>query len=573
MLWDIKETRKEIVDHLASELCISKLIASLLIQRGICDTESAQAYLNPTLKDLTDPYDVSNLRDGAEKLSHAIDNKASIFIFGDYDVDGVTSIVQLLSLLRFYGLNPSYCVPQRLKEGYGLTRQAIDRAFSDAMPELMIVVDCGTNSKASIDYLKSLGVEIIVIDHHQLTESYPDNCILINPHVNDSSNELSAWYNLSASGLVFKFIHGLIKYRREINDRQAYDFRLSQIIDLAGMGVIADLVPLHGENRLIGWYALKHLSSNKRLGIRSLMEVSQSVEAKNITSSDISFRIGPRINASGRLSDASLPIELLLSEDSEFALKAAQSLESINLERKAIERKIFQLAEERIQNEAPNTLGYVLYDETWHPGVVGIVASRISRKFNRPSLVLGRDKGLIKGSGRSVQGIDLIQILSQCDDSLEHWGGHPMAVGLSFEEENLSAFIKSFHNAIQKLYPEGIEEKKLEIDAWLDLESIDQDLFSDLFRLQPFGQKNSEPIFGIQSVFINAPINTFSKVHKKFFVSKSGQGENKMQVISWNSGKLPKVNQTVDLAIRLESYTWNNYNNIRLILVDWKESN
>ena len=571
MLWNIKETRKEIVENLASKLGVSKLIATLLFQRGICDTQSAQAYLNPSLKNLTDPYAVSNLRDGAVSLSNAIDNKATIFIFGDYDVDGVTSIVQLLSLLRFYGLSPDYCIPYRLTEGYGLTQQSLKRALSDGIPDLMIVVDCGTNSNVSIDYLKSLGVEVIVIDHHQLTEPYPDNCILINPHVNDLSNKLSAWYDLSASGLVFKFIHGFIKYRREINDRKACDFRLSQIIDLAGMGVIADLVPLHGENRLIAWYALKHLSSNKRLGIKSLMELSQGALSKNITSNDVSFRIGPRINASGRLSDASLPVELLLSKDSKFTIKVAQLLESTNLERKQIERTIFQLVEERIQNEAPNAFGYILYNKTWHPGVVGIVASRISRKFNRPSLILGRDKGLIKGSGRSVQGIDLVQVLSQCDNFLEHWGGHPMAVGLSLKEENLNSFIKAFHQAMQILYPKGILEKKLEIDAWLDFESIDMNLFEDLSRLQPFGQKNSEPIFGLQSVYLNGPITTFAKVHKKFFVSKRGQNINKIQTISWNSERLPKVNQTVELAIRIESNTWNNQNSIRLLLVEWIE--
>ncbi|MAV39763.1 MAG: single-stranded-DNA-specific exonuclease RecJ [Puniceicoccaceae bacterium] len=572
MLWNVKESCPKAVQKFSQEIGVSELVSNLLIQRDMLSVDGAEYFLNPSLKNLSDPYAIKNLKVGVEQLSRAIDRRDSIFIFGDYDVDGITSIVQILSILRFYGLAPSYCVPHRLYEGYGMSRQAIDRALSGGKPDMMIVVDCGTNSKESIDYLSSLGISLIVIDHHKLTESYPKSCTLINPHVNDLGQEEQPWYNLSAAGLVFKFLHGLIKYRRAQADSIAERIRLSDIIDLAGMGTIADLVPLLGENRIIAWYGLKHLSSNKRTGIVALIEASRMGIGQSLTSSDISFRLGPRINASGRLADASLPVELLLSKDSLFSKKSAQELERLNYERQSIERSITKSAVSLIEASDENTSGYVLYDEAWHSGVVGIVASRVSRLYNRPCIVLGNDGSVIKGSGRSVPGVDLVHVLKECEAYLENWGGHPMAVGISLLPDQLESFSLAFDQNMKKLYPNGISEPELEIASWIDFTAIGDGLLSDLAKLQPFGQGNPEPVFGLKGVILKSPPIQFGKKHKKFILTQEGQMDKEVEGIAWNANALPEPNQEVDLAVRIETHTWNNQKSLRVILVDWRKS-
>ena len=573
MLWNFHDDdSSESVDSLSEEFGISKILTKLLIQREIDNKAAADSFLKPSLKNLSDPFDVSHLKEGVEYLSQSIDKKDSIFIFGDYDVDGISSIVQMVSILRIYGLDPSYCVPYRLSEGYGLTREAIDRGLNGSHPDLMIVVDCGTNSKESIDYLKSLGVFVIIIDHHQLTTELPENCLLINPHVNDLGQEDSGWFDLSASGLVFKFLHGLIKYRKGLNDSIANAIKLSQIIDLAGMGTIADLVPLQGENRILARYALHHLRNNKRLGLLALLKESRVSNLATLSSSDISFRLAPRINASGRLSDASLPVELLLTDESEFARKSAKHLEQLNNERQSIQKKMIEEAESMISDCDSDQLAYILHNEEWHPGVVGIVASRISRKLNRPCLILGNDGKMVKGSGRSVGGVDLVKVLTECESHLEHWGGHPMAVGVKLSQEKLNSFSKVFNQAMATFYQEGIPEPELDIACWLDYEDLGDDLMDQLSLMEPYGQKNPEPIFGLKGVMLKEEAKTFANVHKRFVLIKKGEPEKMIEGIAWNFEIMPKANEPVDLAVRLEWNTWNNKKTAQLILVDWKKS-
>lgn len=570
MLWKVREGYPKWVDSLAEEVGISNVLSKLLVQRGIDNRDQAESFLKPSLRELSDPYEISHLKSGVECLSDAIDKKASIFIFGDYDVDGITSIVQMVSILRLYGLDPKYCVPYRLSEGYGLTREAIDRGLNGSRPDLMIVVDCGTNSKESIDYLKSLGIFVIIIDHHKLTTERSEDCILINPHVNDFGQEDKGWFEVSAAGLVFKFLHGLIKYRRELKDPIANEIKLSQIIDLAGMGTIADLVPLQGENRILAWYALRHLRNNKRLGLIALLKESKVSNLETLSSADISFRLAPRINASGRLSDASLPVELLLTEESKFARTSAKELGELNNERQTIQRKMVEEAEFMIGELGSVQSAYVLHHKEWHPGVVGIVASRVSRKLNRPCIILGNEGNMIKGSGRSVGGVDLVKVLTECESHLENWGGHPMAVGVSLSEEKFDAFAKNFSKTMERLYPEGIPESELDIACWVDFKDLGDSLLNELSLLEPFGQKNPEPILGLKGVMLKEEAKTFANTHKRFALIKEGQPGKIVEGIAWNYENMPEANQPVDLAVRLEWNTWNNKKTSRVILVDWK---
>lgn len=571
MEWVVESGKSTAVEDLSQALGISLVLAHLLYGMGFKKAESASSFLNPTLQELSDPFEVTNLKSGVERLSQSIDAKERIFIFGDYDVDGITSIVQLISILRLYGMNPGYCVPFRLSEGYGLTRDAIDRALSEGKPDLMLVVDCGTNSKDILSYLKELGISVIVIDHHKLTKEFPDSAILINPHVNDREKENAPWFELSAAGLVFKFLHGLIKYRRDLKDSVAYEIKLSQIIDLAGMGTISDLVPLVGENRILSRYGLKHIQSNQRMGIVTLLEESGVESSFGLSGSDISYRLGPRINASGRLGDASLPVELLLTEDRQFAKNTARSMNQINLDRQTIQHSISDEAEVMIKEQLSDSLGFVLASENWHPGVVGIVASRLSHKYNKPCIILGREEDFAKGSGRSVPGVDLVAVMKKCHSLLEQWGGHPMAVGLTLQWDQLAFLKKAFNESIMALYPKGLPEPVLTIACWLDCEEVNRSLLEELHLLQPFGQLNPEPVFGIRNVLFEEAPKRFGKTHQKFFIQKKKSKE-VLEGVAWNRTDLPDVGVPVDLAVRLEWNIWRNKKSLRLSLVDWKKS-
>lgn len=571
MEWVVESGKSATVEDLSKALGVSTVLAHLLSSMGFKKAETASSFLNPTLQDLSDPFEITNLKSGVERLSQAIDAKERIFIFGDYDVDGITSIVQLISILRMYEMNPSYCVPLRLSEGYGLTRNAIDRALSEGKPDLMLVVDCGTNSKDILSYLKELGISVIVIDHHKLTKEFPDSAIMINPHVNDQEKEKAPWFELSAAGLVFKFLHGLIKYRRELKDSFAFEIKLSQIIDLAGMGTISDLVPLVGENRILSRYGLKHIQSNQRMGIVALLKESGVESSFGLSGSDISYRLGPRINASGRLADASLPVELLLTEDRQFAKKTARSLNQINVDRQTIQHSISDEAEAMIKEQLSDSLGIVLASENWHPGVVGIVASRLSHKFNKPCIILGREEDFAKGSGRSVSGVDLVAVMKKCHSLLEQWGGHPMAVGLTLQWDQLALFKKAFNESLMALYPKGLPEPILTIACWLDCEAVDRSLLEELYLLQPFGQRNPEPVFGIRNVCFKETPKRFGKTHQKFFIQKKNSKE-VLEGVAWNRTDLPDVGVAVDLAVRLEWNIWRNKKSLRLSLVDWKKS-
>ena len=518
--WQEKSFDQKIADTLANSTNLSPFVAKLLAERNIESIADAEAFISPKLAHLNDPFDIKNMDRAVGRIKDAIKKKEGILLVGDYDVDGITSIVQLISILRLYGMNPGYCVPFRLSEGYGLTRDAIDRALSEGKPDLMLVVDCGTNSKDILSYLKELGISVIVIDHHKLTKEFPDSAILINPHVNDREKENAPWFELSAAGLVFKFLHGLIKYRRDLKDSVAYEIKLSQIIDLAGMGTISDLVPLVGENRILSRYGLKHIQSNQRMGIVTLLEESGVESSFGLSGSDVSYRLGPRINASGRLGDASLPVELLLTEDRQFAKNTARSMNQINLDRQTIQHSISDEAEVMIKEQLSDSLGFVLASENWHPGVVGIVASRLSHKYNKPCIILGREEDFAKGSGRSVPGVDLVAVMKKCHSLLEQWGGHPMAVGLTLQWDQLAFLKKAFNESLMALYPKGLPEPVLTIACWLDCEEVNRSLLEELHLLQPFGQRNPEPVFGIRNVLFEEAPKRFGKTHQKFFIQK-----------------------------------------------------
>lgn len=569
MNWKTTEINADIIKDLQQGLGLDPVMAQLLAASGITTVSRAEQFLRPQLSNLEDPFKLTNLEAAAARIGQAVDGNESVVIFGDYDVDGVTSTVQLVSLLCSLGLKPRYSVPLRLEEGYGMSREAIDRVLDGSVPNLFIALDCGTNAHEAVAYLRQLGAEVIIIDHHQAKDGVPDDCLVVNPHVFDAAE--APWRNLCTAGLVFKLLHGILKQRRLANDERVASLHLRDYLDLVAMGTIADLVPLHDENRILAWYGLQHLRANQRPGIRALCAVSGLSPNQSLESADISFKLAPRINASGRLADASKPIELLLSQDEQASERIAQELDAINRERQEIQHKIVSEAESYVESHMADLPGIILYDKAWHPGVVGIVASRVSRRFHKPCVVLGCEGSRAKGSGRSVAGVNLVELFQRCDDLLEHWGGHPMAAGISLPNEALDAFRERFMQALLEICPEGLPEPELELSAWLEVKDLNAEFLDSLDRLQPFGQDNRQPVFGLRSIVLEEPPKAFAKGGNNYRFELPYVGSARgLKGVAWQMESMPPVGKAVDLALRFGWNYWRNARNPQLTLLDWR---
>jgi single-stranded-DNA-specific exonuclease len=558
------------VEEVCQRLAIGPVLAELLVRSGRKETAAARQFLQPALAGLQDPFLLVNMDAAVARLRRAIERQETLVVLGDYDVDGVSSTAFLVSVLRRFGLDPRFVVPRRLEEGYGLSRGAIDRALEAGKPDLFIALDCGTNSHEELAYLQAQGVDAIVIDHHRSKEKPLAGGILINPHVFAGPDD-APWRDLCTVGLVFKLVHGLLKQLRAENHPVAFRIHLKEYLDLVAMGIVADLVPVVGENRILARHGLEILQHTRRRGLRALMDVSGLKPGQEIQPVDVSFRLGPRINASGRLADAALSVELILSEDAAFCVDAARQLDGFNRERQEIERAITEVAERMVEEQYMDSHGIVLFSEDWHPGVVGIVASRVTRKYHRPCIVLGEENGLAKGSGRSIYGLNLVETLGECADLLTSWGGHPMAVGISLPRANLESFRERFAAAVRVSQRGLFAEPGLEIACWLTLEQIREQLLTELEVLHPFGQGNPEPVFGLRGVRFRQRPEVFKEQHFRFHLED--ERGRRVYGVAWKlAHRLPPVGAPVDVAVQV---AWNMYNDRKLLqmeLLDWRLS-
>jgi len=567
MRWNYTPVHAASVDALARSLDTTPVVAELLLRAGVPEDLAAR-FLQPTLAGLGDPFLLTNLERAVERLQKAISGGEKVVVLGDYDVDGVSSTTLLVGILRRLGLNPSYVVPRRAEEGYGLTISAIERALEAGRPDLFIALDCGTNSGAEVALLKSRGVEVIIVDHHRSTEPPATDGILINPHVHPLPDD-DGWRYLCTVGLVFKLVHGLLKKLRAENHPVALGIVLKDYLDLVAMGTIADLVPLQGENRIFARHGLRVLAETRRPGLLALMQVSGLKSDQGLVPTDISFRLGPRINASGRLADAALSVDLLLSEDPAFCEQAARKLDDLNRERQDIERLITDRADRYVEEHYASSCGLVLFDEDWHPGVVGIVAGRISRKYNRPAIVLGNEGDLAKGSGRGINGFNLVEILGACAGCLDSWGGHPMAVGVSLNKQRLDEFRTRFEEAIRVRQSDEDAAPRLELSGWLEATQINDKLMADLDLMHPFGMGNPEPIFGVRGIRLRNRPDVFKEIHFRF-AGEDALGR-RISGVAWKmADRLPPVGVPLEMAVQLN---WNHYNGRRTLqmeLLDWR---
>ncbi len=524
-----------------SELCGLPCIANLLQRKNFSCTDEVKEFLQPRLRSLSDPFPLPNMRVAIERIFQAIDRNERMVLFGDYDVDGVTSLALLDEMLRAFGAAPELFLPLRIEEGYGLSRESVERCWQHHQPQLVIAVDCGTSSVAEIAELKSRGADVIVLDHHEPKTATPDCVAIVNPKISDAC----APRYLCSAGVVFKVCHALLKMR------PIEGFDLKSQLDLVALGTVADIVPLEGENRILVHHGLRQLLRTNRIGIRKLMDVAGI--KSSISAEDIGFRLGPRLNAAGRLTTAEKALRLLRTSDEIEAAELAAELDLQNRERQMVEKQIFAAAEGKVAKEfdPSRDAAIVLGARDWHPGVLGIVASRIARKYHRPTIIIGFDEsGLGKGSGRSIEGLSLVEALQRCEGWLEKYGGHEMAAGLTIREEKFAGFVNELRRVARELLSDEALQPRLHLDQELAFKDLNRDLLLWHEVLEPFGNGNPQPTFFARGV---EPTVAPRVLKDKHLVMRLRQRNYHARAIFFDgaSGVLPK--SPWDVAFRLHT--------------------
>ncbi len=530
-------------------------VASLLWHRGHRDAEQVRAFLDPRLQSLSDPFLITDLRRAAERIMAAVAAQQRIVIFGDYDVDGITSTALLARVLRRLGArNVATFLPLRMEEGYGLSQDGVERCVEQHAPELLIAVDCGTTAVDQIAWLTGRGVDVIVIDHHALPPQLPATHALVNPQRDGKLDYLAS------VGLVFKVCHGLLK----LAGPGALDLR--EYLDLVALGTVADIVPLVEENRVLVRRGLRQLENSRWPGVLALVEVSQI--SRPITAQDVGFRLGPRLNASGRLGDAMRSLRLLETDDRAEAMELAAELNRNNRDRQQVEMETLAQAELQLdQTYMPERdWGIVLSGANWHWGVIGIVASRLQKRHHRPTVIIGFDEtGHGKGSGRSIDGVSIIDALRSCSEHLELFGGHDMAAGLNIRAERVDAFREAFSRHIRAHALDEVFQSSLELSGTISLGEVCDELFEQIDALSPFGRHNPEPIFLFEQVICTRPARLFGRNHVKLFL-RGEQGE--IEAVGFGLGEHDWTRPPAQLAGVLD---WDDYNDrVQIRIIDWR---
>lgn len=558
--WQICETDKEKVDELKSKYNISELLATILVNKNITTQKEINEFLNPTRNDFFDPFLMNDMDIAIKRIKKAIENQEKVIIYGDYDVDGITSITVLKSFLKDVGLDVDYYIPNRLEEGYGLNKNAIDEIAKKEY-KLMITVDCGISAIEEVDYANSLGIEVIITDHHEPGDEIPKALAVVD---NKRKDNKYPFRELAGVGVAFKVSQALAQ---SMNIREE---EYLKYLDIVCVGTISDIVPLVGENRVITKLGLKLVKQTRNMGLRAIINSSGYSQ---INSTTISFGVAPRINACGRMGKAEQALKLLLSKDIYEVNKLTQELNSYNRERQEIEKEIFENVLTKIeQNNLAKNRTIVVGGENWHHGVIGIVSSKITEKYFKPSILLSfEEDGTGKGSGRSIPGFDLHEALMKCENCLEKFGGHSMAVGLTIKKENLEQFYKEFEKIAEENEIENIIPI-INVDAKIELDKIDKSVVEDLKQLEPFGEANKTPTFALKNIRIDSIRALSEGKHLKLTLRENNQIIN---AIGFNIGELAeayKIGDKIDIAGVLEINTFNGIDNLQINIKDIMKS-
>lgn len=562
--WILPPSRDDVATRLlTSELGIPAVVAGLLAARGFSTVKEAALFLDPRLASLRPPEEIPGIPRAAERLISAIASKERITLYGDYDVDGVSSLSILCRFLRAAGGLVECFIPDRAAEGYGLSAAGVARCLRETYPSLVVAVDCGTNSRAEAEQLRKAGCSLVILDHHEPdAENATGFCdALVNPKLGQD------FHYLCSAGIVFKLCHAMQK------SRPVAGLDLREYLDLVAVGTVADIVPLLGENRILVRAGLRQLERSRWPGLHALLHVAGAESPYD--PSDIGFKIGPRINAAGRLGSAAEALSLLLTDDANEATRIAAHLDQQNRERQAVERDVTLQAEEWVkQHFDPDRHATIVAGQRgWHQGVVGIVASRISRRWHRPTLILGfDDNGAGKGSGRSIEGMPLVEALGECSELLDSFGGHDMAAGLSLQESRLGELRDRFETAARKFINEEDLIPRLHIDAELDLGHARDEWLGTQDRLGPFGTSNSQPVLFSRGVSPSSPPRVLKEKHLRLELRSGGRPA---QAIWFNASIDSLPRPPWDVAYTVNRNTWQGRDEaqIQIIAVRSSEAN
>ncbi|HOO94919.1 MAG TPA: single-stranded-DNA-specific exonuclease RecJ [Proteiniphilum sp.] len=482
----LSHDQKNITNELAKELDLHPVFVELLVNKGIESPEEAEKFLYPKLEDLHDPFLLPDMDKAIRRIEKALGNKERILIYGDYDVDGTTAVSLVYKFFRGITSNIDYYIPDRYDEGYGISFQGIDYAVKTGVT-LIISLDCGIKAVSKVAYAKEQGIDFIICDHHMPDDCLPEAVAVVDAKRLDS---VYPYDELSGCGVGFKLVQAF-------SQRNGYPFSdIEPLLDLVAVSIASDIVPLTGENRIMIHYGLKQLNSNPSFGLRGIIEIC-GLHRKQITVNDIVFKIGPRINASGRMMNGKEAVDLMLAGDMTAAREKSKNIDKYNEDRRELDKRITDEAINYIDKhiDIDNLKSIVLYDENWHKGIVGIVASRLTEKFYRPAVVLTKSNGMISGSARSVPGYDVYKAIESCRDILENFGGHMYAAGLTLKEEHLKEFTDRFNSLSFDGIEPGMMLPQITVDAEISLSQITPKFIADLKLFSPFGPENENPVF------------------------------------------------------------------------------
>ena len=556
--WECYQTDEEKVKKMAKEYNISPLIATILVNKNLEEKKDIDKFLNPTRNDFYDPYLMPDMEIAINRIIEAIEKREKIIIYGDYDVDGITSITVLKKFLLERGAIVDDYIPNRLDEGYGLNKEAIKKIVEEKYT-LMITVDCGISGIDEVEYANSLGLETIITDHHEQAEKLPRALAVVDAKRKDNKYPFN---QLAGVGVVFKLIQG-IGIKLNLEEKEYLKF-----LDLVCVGTISDIVPLVDENRVIAKLGLKLVKVTKNIGLKTLLN---SIGYKNIDSTCVSFGLAPRINACGRMGHQEEALKLFLTEDPNEAGRIANKLNEYNRERQEKEKKIFTEALEMIKNDKNHKPCIILAGENWHHGVIGIVASKVTEMYFKPSILICLEDDEGKGSGRSIPGFDLHEALSKCDKYIKKFGGHSMAIGITIKKDEFSKFKEQFEEYasscnIDKIVP------VIHIDEEVSLRNINKEVVKELSLLEPFGEGNKMPLF----LYKNLKIHSIRALSEGKHLKLTLKDDNYMiDAIGFNMGELANeylIGNKVDIVGTLEINNFNNNDNIQINLKDIRKS-
>ena len=556
--WECYAVDENKVNELVEKFGISGILSRILVNKNITQKDEIDLFMNPTRKDFHDPFLMPDMEIIVDRVLQAIEQKEKIMIYGDYDADGITSITVLKSFLEERGLEVASYIPNRLDEGYGLNKTALKKIYDDGY-RLIITVDCGISGIDEVDYANSLGMEVLITDHHEPAETLPKAVAVVDAKRKDNKYPFN---QLAGVGVVFKLIQA-ISIKLDLEEKEYLKY-----LDIVCIGTISDIVPLIDENRVIAKLGLKLIAQTKNIGLKALLEV---IGFKNIDSTTISFGVAPRINACGRMGDEQVALDLFLEKDYDKAKKLAIKLNEYNIERQTIEKSIFDEATEKIEKNEKDKACIIVGSEGWHHGIIGIVASKVTEMYFKPSILICFEGNDGKGSGRSIPGFDLHDALTECSDYLEKFGGHSMAVGVTVSRDKFELFKNKFEeyaksHDIDKIIP------VINIDSELSLKDIDIDSVKSLQKLEPYGEANKMPVFMIRNLKINSIRALSEGKHLKLTLKDDGYMIN---AIGFNMGNLSNeylIDDKVDVIGNLDINSFNGNDSIQLILKDIRKA-